>query len=197
MERQSVTSEAREEGGAVRNVQVEEKQDERKGDRGKLESGSRAKEEWEHDGSRSVVPPRNHRRRRPLVWKNDSSVLTECPCFCLPLQSPLKPLRGWLRVDCGGWLPPRGWRNAGVGGVREGDEMPAPDSLIAAAQLCVPLWRSVKLSLSVAQPRHHPLASRLFSFYLSPFPCQASLLVPSAALSRGCCGPRCNDVSRI
>ena len=45
MERQSVTSEAREEGGAVRNVQVEEKQDERKGDRGKLESGSRAKEE--------------------------------------------------------------------------------------------------------------------------------------------------------
>lgn len=157
MERRSVTSEAREEGGAVRNVQVEEKQDERKGDRGKLESGSRGKEEWEHDESRSVVPPRNHRRRRPLVWKNDSSVLTECPCFCLPLQSPLKPLRGWLRVDCGGWLPPRGWRNAGVGGVREGDEMPAPDSLIAAAQLCVPLWRSVKLSLSVAQPRTTPL----------------------------------------
>ena len=54
----------------------------------------------------------------------------------------------------------RGWKRStgvsGVGGLREGDEMPAPDSLIAAAQLCVPLWRSVKLeSLSLI---HHPFS---------------------------------------
>lgn len=75
----------------------------------------------EHGSSRSVVPPRNHRRRRPLVWKNDSSVLTECPCFYPPPLRFEAPTGVAGRVDCGGWLQLRGWRNAGVGGVRAGE----------------------------------------------------------------------------
>lgn len=160
------------------------------GDLGAKEGGGGGKRGWRGLGeSRSrVVPSRNHRRRRPLVWKNDSSVLTECPCFCPPLGPLWSPYGGGFEGVGGGWLPLRGWRNAGDGGAREGDEMPAPDSLIAAAQLCVPLWRSVKLSL--------PLSFSLSRFPSPPLSLSFSLSFPRL-LCRGCCGPRCNDVSCI
>lgn len=87
--------------------------------------------------------------------------------------------RGVLRAGC--------WRETGAKGAaaRGGldGEMPAPDSLIAAAQLCVPLWRSVKLTLD-------PFPVPIYPTEPSPSPpCLPSirhLAVPSPRTS-------CND----
>lgn len=135
-----------------------------------------------------VVPPRNHRRRRPLVWKNDSSVLTECPCFCppQPLRSPYGG--GWGRggprglapatwvEKRGGWRRERGRRDAC-------SRFPYRRGTVVCAfmKICQTLLPSLFLALSLS-PLH------LFPLPLSSFP---------RLLCRGCCGPRCNDVSCI
>lgn len=82
------------------------------------------------------------------MWKNDSSALTECPGSIPSPAHARKRERGreresereresrGLRVDDGVYYELRGRGGKRVAG---DGEMPAPDSLIAAAQLCVPL----------------------------------------------------------
>lgn len=123
-----------------------------------------------------VVPPRNHRRRRPLVWKNDSSVLTECPCFCPP-PTPSKPLRGWLGER---WVAGVGSRY--VGGetrglaARERETrclLPIP---LSPRHSCVCLYEDLSNS--------PPLSlSRSLAFPSPPLP-SPSLFFPSVALPR-------------
>jgi len=109
------------------------------------------------------------------------------------LPSPLSTGGGGWGWTTGVYYERAAWRDRDGGGGGDGKggvdgEMPAPDSLIAAAQLCVPLWRSVKLTLDPFPTPFCPTEPSL-----SPFPSpflHPSIRPPAVPSPRTSCNDR-------